>query len=160
MHQPLDDAQGVENGSEVRAILERAERARPGRVLATLAGHLHLDYLREIGGLRYVQINSAAYYWLGETGQSLDHFPADTHQRYRNLRFVAAYRAPLWALVEVDLGAGEIRISGRRTEWVGPSAIERAKMPPDRPNREDIRPAIADRRLALRTSRGRVGLSA
>jgi 3',5'-cyclic-AMP phosphodiesterase len=149
VHQPLDDAQGVENGAEVRAILEKAERARPGQVLATFAGHLHLDYLRVIGGLPYVQVNSAAYYWLGEAGQSLDYFPADTHERYKNLRYVAAYRGPLWALVDVDLAAGEIRITGRRTEWVGPSAIERAKMPPDRPNREHIRPAIGDRRLEV-----------
>ncbi len=156
LHQPLDDAQGVENGAEVRAILEKAERARPGRVLATFAGHLHLDYLRMIGGLPYVQVNSAAYYWLGETGQSLDYLPAETHERYRNLRYVALYRGPLWALVEVDLATAEIRITGRRTEWVGPSAIERAKMPPDRPNREYIRPAIGDRRIA---TRGRVGLS-
>lgn len=154
IHQPLDDALGVENGAEVRAILEKAERSRPGRVLATFAGHLHLDYMRMIGGLPYVQINSAAYYWLGETGRSLDYLPAETHERYRNLRYVALYRDPLWALVEVDLAAGEIRISGRRTEWVGPSAIERAKMPPDLPNRGYIRPAIGDRRIGLRTPRG------
>ena len=159
LHQPLDDALGVENGAEVRAILEKAERARTGLVLATFAGHLHLDYLRITGGLRYVQINSAAYYWLGETGQSLDYYPAETHERYRNLRYVAGYRAPLWGLVEVDRAAGEIRVSGRRTEWVGPSAVERTKMPPDRPNREYIRPAITDRRLPLQTSRGRVELS-
>jgi 3',5'-cyclic-AMP phosphodiesterase len=157
VHQPLDDAQGVENGGAVRAILEKAERAKPGRVLATIAGHLHLDYLRMIGGLPYVQINSAAYYWLGDAGQSLDYFPADTHERYKSLRYVAAYRGPLWALVEVDLAAGEIRITGRRTEWVGPSAVERAKIPPDRLNREYIRPAIGDRRIA---ARGRVELSA
>jgi 3',5'-cyclic AMP phosphodiesterase CpdA len=154
IHQPLDDAQGVENGAEVRAILETAERTRAGFVLATFAGHLHLDYLRMIGGLPYVQVNSAAYYWLGETGQSLDYYPAETHERYRNLRYVAGYRAPLWALVEVDRAAGEIRITGRRTEWVGPSAIERAQMPPERPNREYIRSAIGDRRIGLRASRG------
>jgi Icc protein len=150
VHQPLDDAQGVGNGAEVRAILEKAERGRPGRVLATFAGHLHLDYLRMIGGLPYVQVNSAAYYWLGDAGQSLDYFPAETHERYKSLRSVAAYRGPVWALVEVDLAAGEIRITGRRTEWVGPSAIERAKMPTDRPNREHIRPAIGDRRIGAR----------
>ena len=157
VHQPLDDAQGVENGVEVRGILEKAERTRPGRVLATFAGHLHIDYLRVIGGLPYVQINSAAYYWLGETGQSQDYFSAETHERYKNLRYVAAYRDPLWALVEVDLAAGEIRIRGRRTEWVGPSAVERAKMPPDWPNRECIRPEIGDRRFAVTAPRGRDG---
>lgn len=148
VHQPLDDESGVENGAEVRAVLEKAEAARPGSVLATFAGHLHLDYLRTIGGLPYVQVNSAAYYWLGEAGASLDHFPAETHARYGNLRYVAAYRDALWALVEVDLAAGEIRIRGRDTSWVGPSAVERGRMEPTRRNLEFIRPAIGDRRIA------------
>jgi 3',5'-cyclic AMP phosphodiesterase CpdA len=148
VHQPLDDESGVENGSEVRSILEKAAAARPGSVLATFAGHLHLDYLRTIGGLPYVQVNSAAYYWLGEAGASLDHFPAETHAQYRNLRYAAAYRDPLWALVEVDLAAGEIRIRGRDTSWVGPSAVQRGRMEPTRRNREFVRPAIGDRRIA------------
>jgi 3',5'-cyclic-AMP phosphodiesterase len=149
VHQPLDDDFGVENGAEVRAVLERAEAAHPGRVLATFAGHLHVDYLRTIEGLPYVQINSASYYWLGEAGASLDYFSADVHARHPSLRYVAAYREPLWALVEVDRSAGEIRIRGRQTQWVGPPALERAALS-GRGNREFIRPAIGDRRIALR----------
>jgi hypothetical protein len=84
-------------------------------------------------------------------GTSLDHFPAETHARYKSLRYVAAYRDPLWALVEVDLAAGEIRIRGRDTHWVGPSAVERASMEPTRRNIEFIRPAIGDRRISRAT---------
>jgi len=156
VHQPLDDDAGIENGAEARAVLEKAEAARPGSVLATFAGHLHLDYLRAIGGLPYLQVNSASYYWLGETGESLDYFPAETHARFKNLRYVVAYRDPLWALVEVDLAAGEIRIRGRETAWLGAPAVERARMAPDRRNVAFIRPAIGDRRIARAAGAGRV----
>ena len=151
-HQPLDDDFGVENGAEVRAILEQAEAKHPGRVLATFSGHLHVDYLRVLGGLPYVQVNSASYYWLGEAGASLEGFPADAHVRRPGLRYVAAYREPLWALVEVDLAAGEIRVQGRETSWIGAPALERAALR-ERGNREHIRPAITGRRIAVRTAR-------
>jgi len=155
VHQPLDADFGVENGAEVRAILERAEAARPGRVLATISGHLHVDYVQTIAGLPYVQINSASYYWLGDEGARPGLFPAEVEARYPNLKNVAAYREPLWALVEVDQAAGELRIHGRATTWVGPPALERAALT-GRSNREDIRPAISDRRV----TRGRPAESA
>lgn len=150
VHQPLDEDFGVENQAEVRAILERAEARQPGRVLATFSGHLHVDYLKTLGGLPYAQINSASYYWLGKEGASLEHFAADVHARYPSLRFVAAYRDPLWALIEVDRRAGEIRVRGRQTAWIGPPALERAALL-DRSIRAFIRPAISDGRIALRS---------
>jgi 3',5'-cyclic-AMP phosphodiesterase len=149
VHQPLDDQGGVENGGDVRAILERAAAAHPGRVLASLAGHLHVDYARVVGGLPHVMINSAAYYWLGDVGRSTAYFPAEVHAKYRHLASVAAYRDPLWALVEVDLAAGEMRIRGRRSTWIGPPATERGPLPADLHNRGVIRPEVSDRRGAI-----------
>jgi 3',5'-cyclic AMP phosphodiesterase CpdA len=71
-------------------------------------------------------------------------------------RYVAAYREPLWALVEVDRSGGEIRIHGRTTQWVGPPALERAALT-DRGNRGFIRPEVGDRRIAVRSTPGRPG---
>jgi 3',5'-cyclic AMP phosphodiesterase CpdA len=149
VHQPVEAGFGVENGAEVRAILERVEAAHPGRILATIAGHLHMDYVQTMGRLPYLQINSASYYWLGEAGARSGLFPAEVEARHPNLKYVAAYRDPLWALVEVDPAAGELRVRGRATPWVGPAALDRAPLE-DRSNREDIRPAISDRRIARR----------
>ena len=68
------------NGKRVSMRMMSRDTNRPGRraiprgmlaaattviripVLATFAGHLHLDYLRTIGGLPSAQINSASYY--------------------------------------------------------------------------------------------------
>jgi len=41
--------------------------------------------------------------------------------------------------VEADLAVGEIRIRGRDTSWVGPSAVERGRMEATRRNLEFIR---------------------
>ena len=149
IHQPLDDAQGVENAAEVRALLQAAEQRRAGSVLAVFSGHLHQDYLREVDGLSYAQINSASYYWVDGAGKSTAYFPPEVHQRHSSLQYVAAYRDPLWALVEVDRAAGEIRVQGRRTEWVGPPAPERARMADTVPNRAFIQPSVSDRRIKL-----------
>ena len=149
VHQPLEGAGGVENGEAVRGVLRAAAAARPGSVLAVLSGHLHEDYLRTIDGIPYVMINSASYYWVDAKGQSLDYFPAETHRKFPHLRYVAAYRDPLWVLVEVDRAAGELRITGRRTEWVGPPATERG-VPATYEDRPYIRAEISDQRIALR----------
>ena len=149
IHQPLDDAQGVENAPDVRGLLQAAEQRRAGSVLAVFSGHLHQDYLRELDGLPYAQINSASYYWVDAAGKSTAYYPPEVHQRHSSLQYVAAYRDPLWALVEVDRAAGEIRVHGRRTEWVGPSAPERARMAGTVPNRAFILPSVSDRRIKL-----------
>lgn len=149
IHQPLDDAQGVENAAEVRAVLRAAEQRRAGSVLAVFSGHLHQDYLREVDGLSCTQINSASYYWVDSAGKSTAYFPAAVHQRHPSLQYVAAYRDPLWALVEVDRAAGEIRVQGRNTEWVGPSAPDRARMAESLPQRAFIRPSVSDRRIKV-----------
>jgi hypothetical protein len=50
IHQPFDaeNDDAVENAAEVRAVVERAEKQRPGSVLAVFSGHLHLDYARVV----------------------------------------------------------------------------------------------------------------
>ena len=97
VHQPIHGDRGVENSSEVMTLVRKVEAARPGRVVATFAGHLHEDCLYTFAGLTMnaVDVNSASYYWLGEAGRSLDYFPPELHERYPALRDVAAYKEPL-----------------------------------------------------------------
>ncbi|MCU0780296.1 MAG: metallophosphoesterase, partial [Akkermansiaceae bacterium] len=75
IHQPVEF---LENGSQVRAIIEAAEAARPGTVIAVVSGHLHRDYARVINNIPYLQVNSATYF-------------------YYNGR--VDYTAPLWARI-------------------------------------------------------------
>ena len=150
IHQPFDADHGdcLENSAAVRAVLEHAERTNPGRVIAVFSGHLHLDYERVVNGIRYIQINSASYWWLNNPAARRATYPPEVHKAYRYLTHVAAYHDPLWALVTLDFERGELVIEGRRSEWVGPDPWERGETT-DRP-REQIHPWISDRHLKLK----------
>ncbi|MDG2125983.1 MAG: metallophosphoesterase, partial [Verrucomicrobiales bacterium] len=58
VHQSLEREEegGVQNGAAVRGVLEAAGA---GKVVACFSGHHHRDYVREISGIAYPQINSA-----------------------------------------------------------------------------------------------------
>lgn len=149
IHQPFDDdlPDYVENGAALRAVVEKAEHTRPGSILAVFCGHLHMDYERVVNGIRYVQMNSAAYWWLNNAAARRETYPHEVHQKYRYLTHVAAYRDPLWAVVTVDFDRGELVLEGRRTEWVGPDPWARGETT-ERP-RENLHPWVSDRRLRL-----------
>ncbi len=146
LHQPLDNpASGVENGPAVREILEQAQAARPGTVLAVFAGHFHQDYVEHLEGIPHVQINSASYVWL-PAAAARETYPSELHKTHPYLRHVAAYREPLWAVVTLDLDRSELVIEGRRSEWVGPDPWERGAPETQYP-RDRNQPAISDRRV-------------
>ncbi|MDP6738623.1 MAG: alkaline phosphatase, partial [Planctomycetota bacterium] len=82
VHQSLQHATGVDNGAEVRAILEGAnESAGWGRVLACFSGHHHLDDLVEVEGIPYIQVNSMSYKWVGGAKKH-ESYPAEVHAEY------------------------------------------------------------------------------
>jgi predicted phosphodiesterase len=149
IHQPFDreHEDSVENAAEVRGILERAENSRPGSVVAVFSGHLHMDFAREVSGIHYLEINSAAYWWLNNPDARRETYPREIHKKYKYLTHVAAYRDPLWAVVTLDFDRGELVLEGRRTEWVGPDPWARGETT-NRPH-EDLHPWISDRRLKL-----------
>lgn len=65
-HRGLDTEYGVKDGAEARAVLENANRtAGFPKVVACFCGHYHLDGHMVVGGIPYIMINSAVYYWLG-----------------------------------------------------------------------------------------------
>jgi predicted phosphodiesterase len=149
IHQPFDadHPDYLENSAAVRAVVERAEANRPGTVLGVFCGHLHMDYLRVVNGIRYCQINSAAYWWLNNPAARRETYPAEAHRKHRYLTHVAAYRDPLWSIVTLDFDQGRMEIEGRRTEWVGPDPVTRGETT-DRPL-EHLHPWISDRRIPL-----------
>ncbi len=122
IHQPLDNASGIDNHAEIRDVLRGEPGARP-KVLAVFSGHLHQDYARPIDGIHHVQVNSASYYWMGDKYKHTS-FDAAAHERSPYLQSTCPYRDSLWAIVTVDLAKGSITVEGKRTEWVGGSPWE------------------------------------
>ena len=123
VHQSIQNARGVDNGAEVRAILEAANKAAGwGRVLACFSGHHHLDDLVEINGIPYIQVNSMSYKWVGGSKKHAS-YPAEVHADHPWIEYTCPYEDPLWSFVTID-PKGELRIEGIRSKWVGPSPEE------------------------------------
>lgn len=117
-HQGLDgiDA-GVESAAEVRAVLEAANHeAGWSRVRLVLTGHHHLDYMVEVGGIPYLQVNSFSYHWTDKKSAG-GRFPAEVEKRHPYLRQVLVYDRPLFARVELTPEGG--RVIGRKADFVG-----------------------------------------
>ncbi len=125
IHQPIEF---LENGDQVRAILEAADAQRPGMVLAVFAGHRHRDYVLTINSIPYIQINSAAYYYF--SGR-------------------VDYSDSLWARVILDFETRQLRIIGRESSWVSTDPWRRGASEAAHP-RDEVRPAISSRTLTIR----------
>jgi calcineurin-like phosphoesterase family protein len=120
-HQSLERPACIRNQVAVRRIIADARTGGGARkVVACLNGHWHIDHARIIDGIPYVHINSAAYYWMG-SGFARRRFAERIHEKHPYLDRVAPYEAPLFASLELDSKAGVLRLTGRRTRWVGPS---------------------------------------
>jgi len=63
VHQSIETLyREVDNNEEIRAILEQATiSGKQSKVIACLSGHHHTDYMKEINGIPYIQINSMSY---------------------------------------------------------------------------------------------------
>ena len=112
-HQSLIESRAsIGNAEELRAVLRKA----PKGVLLAICGHEHVDRLEECEGVWYYCLNSMSYYW---AGRAYDHetFGGEAEAACPMLRHVFPYRDPLFAIVEI--GDGEIRITGRTSEIVG-----------------------------------------
>lgn len=141
IHQPLDQPGGVVNQQEIRAALEKDRGPDQPGVAAVLCGHFHQDWVRRIGGIAHVQVNSASYVWLPDNARR-NVYPEETHRKHPYLDHVAPYRDPLWTVITIDHDAGTLALEGRATEWVGPSPWERGVPERDCP-RDLVRPGIS-----------------
>ena len=144
VHQPIDQAAGVKNHAEVRAVLEKPRKGLPG-VAAVLSGHLHQDYVSRINDIAYIQVNSASYLWMGNTGMTEMYAP-EIHKAHPALRRTAPYRDPLWAVISIDWSMRTLTLQGRSSKWVGVDPWERG----GRFSKDRCKPAISDRREDLR----------
>lgn len=149
IHQPIDSYdKHVRSGAKVREVLARANREAGFRkVVLVLAGHAHLDYVIECDGIPHVQINSASYVWVDKKH---DNYGAELQAARPWLANTCPYAEPLWASLTFDFEAGEIKLVGRETTWVGPDPWE-VGLAEDgyQRSRELSRPAITGRKISV-----------
>jgi predicted phosphodiesterase len=147
-HQGAENAEGMDNGHRVRALLERANlNAGWQRVLACFSGHHHLNDMVRVNEIPYVQVNSMSYFWVGERCENFA-YAEHIHAARPMLQFTAPYRDPLWSTVTIDPGAGEVRIEGRESEWAGQAPKELGYMAP-LARRKGMSPRVDPRRIGV-----------
>ena len=146
-HQGLDnDIGGIENGTQSRLILERANtKAGFRKVQIVFSGHHHQDYHNVINGIHYMQINSMSYQWLGEKYQHIRYSEA-VDRSHRIIKETVPYRDPLWAMVNISQD-GTLILRGKKSVFVGPSPTELGM--PVYEQGYPVVPMISDRKLAL-----------
>ncbi len=115
-HQPIAGIYTIDNAEEIQQILSGFS----SKILLAINGHAHVDQHVEVGGVHYVHINSASYYWVGE---KLAHtsLPKEVHEQFPALKFTCPYSQALFAFLTIDPVEKKITIEGKRAKWLGPS---------------------------------------
>ncbi|MCW1924932.1 metallophosphoesterase [Luteolibacter arcticus] len=132
-HQSLERPDCITNQDEVRAVLEAAKTTDGKcKVAGCFNGHWHIDHSRVIGGIPYVHINSASYYYMG--GVRNDSVDPALAKKFPILVASANYDGPLYTVLEIDPAAGTFAIRGMESKWRGKSPQEIA---PTRTKEED-----------------------
>lgn len=119
-HQTLEDPRfGVDNAKEVQKLLEEVnQKSGFNKVIACLSGHNHTNYLTQINGIYYLQINSASYRWVGENHQVIRYSEA-IDKDYPYIKYTIPYKDPLFTFMEIDHKKQIIRIKPKSTTYVG-----------------------------------------
>ncbi len=132
-HQTLENEDGgVDNQKAIRQILEDANKSAGfTKVVASICGHHHTDYMTQISGIYYVQINSASYRWVGGDHQHI-RYSKQIDEKYPWIKYTIPYKDPLFTFVEIN-PKGYLTIEGRSSEFVGPGPKEMG-LPKKAPN--------------------------
>lgn len=141
-HQTLENADGgVANLKDVQGILESANKqAGFTKVIASICGHHHTDYMTQINDIYYVQINSASYRWVGGDYKQV-RYSKEIDEKYPWIKYTIPYKDPLYTFVEIN-PKGYLTIAGSQTEFVGPNPAEMNMPEPEANN--PVVPRISD----------------
>lgn len=126
-HQSLENAHygktlGIHNSDELRAILrETNDSAGQRKVIACFNGHSHVDGVKVIDDIYFIDINSMSYYYMGPQ-YKVTRYSEEITDKYKILSQSAPYLDPLFAIVSISPGL--MSIQGNETEYVGPTPMD------------------------------------
>lgn len=147
-HQSLiNPCWGIKNRIRLQQLFEEINRQAGFRkVVLCFNGHDHIDFQRRINGIHYVEINSAAYQWLGEKYSCYDRYPKPVYEKFSHLHKVAPYKDALYALVTIT---DRVTVKGVQSSWLGPSPAELGQ--PDQVYGCRYSPLISDLNIELQS---------
>ena len=97
-HESFERPDGVKNQEEVRAIIDEANRRKPGTVLLCINGHAHRDFLRIFHNVCYFDLNSASFNWI----EAPHHLYTEDAMRYPRAEHTLVYNDPIHAIVTLE----------------------------------------------------------
>ncbi len=118
-HQPIAGIYTIDNSVEIQNLLS----THASKIILAVNGHAHVDQFLKVGGVSYLHLNSASYYWVGEKHRHLS-MDADTHANYPSLSLTCPYAAVLFGVLTLDRKTKKLSLTGRKSSWIGPSPME------------------------------------
>jgi hypothetical protein len=118
-HQPIAGIYTIDNAVEIQNLLS----AHASKIILAVNGHAHVDQFLKVGGVSYLHLNSASYYWVGEKHRHLS-MDANTHANYPSLSLTCPYAAVLFGVLTLDRKTKKLSLTGRKSSWIGPSPME------------------------------------
>ncbi|HSF53419.1 MAG TPA: metallophosphoesterase [Algoriphagus sp.] len=144
-HQPIAGIYTIDNAQEIQEILSRFA----SKILLAINGHAHVDQHVVVGGVNYVHINSASYYWVGEK-LAHESLAPEVHEMYPALKFTCPYSDPLFSVLTIDAKSRKITVEGRKSQWIGPSPQDLGYTILSESERKlNLRPEISKRKLQV-----------
>lgn len=145
-HQSLENEEaGINNAKEVQSLLSTVNaEAEYQKVAACLNGHHHLDHIRTIDDIYYIDINSISNHWIGD-GYEHVRYSKEIDEKYPYLKSIIPYKDPLFAIVTIE--DGHISIEGTKSEFVGGSPVELGHN--NISYGHEIKSVISDRKLPI-----------
>lgn len=118
-HQPIAGIYTIDNAEEIQRILSRFA----AKILLAVNGHAHVDQTLRVGGVNYLHLNSASYYWVGNNLAHLSLTP-ELHQQYPAIQNTCPYEEVLFSTLTIEPTVGKVTVKGKKTRWIGPSPLE------------------------------------
>jgi Icc protein len=142
-HQPIAGIYTIDNPLEIQVILGRFD----SKILLAINGHAHVDQHIVVGGINYLHINSASYYWVG-SDLAHESLPPEIFKKYPHLKSICPYSEALFAVLSIDPAAGKIAVKGRKAQRIGPSPQELGyAILNEREQAENLKPEIDNRKM-------------
>ncbi len=143
-HQPIAGIYTIDNAAEIQALLS----AHASKIILAINGHAHVDQFLKVGGVSYLHLNSASYYWVGEKHSHLS-MDAATHVAYPSLSRTCPYAEVLFGILNLDRKEGKLALTGRKSSWIGPSPLELGYSILSKAEQElYLQPRISDRKIS------------
>ncbi len=115
---------GVYNRDAIRKIIDEANKRKKHSVLMCINGHYHVDNLRIINDVAYLDLNSASFQM---ARVEHDLFPDELCQKYSVLRNLVFFNEPLCAVITLE--GSHISIEGTEGSYFMGVSPEKAGGP-------------------------------